>query len=69
MRDYRVMDKDGRSCMYVIETVETYVSGNRETRKNTTITLQSVMSSPWLQTVNCITNNAIITPPVAASYS
>ena len=68
MRDYRVMDKDGRSCMYVIETVETYVLGNRETRKNTTITLQSVMSSPWLQTVNCIIKNAIITPPGAVSY-
>ena len=34
MRDYRVMDKDGRSCMYMyaIDTVETYVLGNRETR-------------------------------------
>ena len=31
MQDYRVMDKYGRSYMYVIETVETYVSGNRET--------------------------------------
>jgi len=33
MRDYQAMDKDGRSCMNEIETVETYVSGNRETRR------------------------------------
>ena len=39
MRDYRVMDKDGRSCKYVIETVETYVLGNRETLENTIITI------------------------------
>ena len=30
------------------------------------LTLQSVMSSPWLQTVNCIIN-AIITPPDVVS--
>jgi len=33
------MDKDGRSCMYAIETVETYVSGNLETRDNTITTI------------------------------
>ena len=37
--DYRVMDKDGRSCMYAIETVETYVSGNLETQDNTITTI------------------------------
>ena len=39
--NYRVMDKDGRSCMYEIETVDTYmyVSGNPEIRDNTITTI------------------------------
>ena len=37
--DYRVIVKDGRSCMYAIETVEMYVSGNQQTRDNTITTI------------------------------
>ena len=47
------MEKDGRSCMYVIKTVDTYASGNQETLDNmiTTISYEFSMAS------NCQLNN------------